>query len=152
MKRIFCLFFLLSLFASLNQVVAQTYCYKYQYSVKDEVKIPGIPAKGTIFYFTFTENKNKCFLTDKNEVYSSGYGQNTYQYIGRKNGINIYKECNRNMFRNGQDMLYFSSDYGRLNWRCCFDDYSPNTNNQGCIRVLDYVKDPNTSDMPSQLY
>lgn len=135
-----------------TKALAQTYSYKYSHSVKDEVNIPGMISKGTVFYFTFTDDKNKCYLTDKNGVYSDGYGQHSYKYVGSKNGILIYKENNQNMFRNGQDMLYFSSDFRRLNWRCGFDDYSPNPNNHGCLRVLDFVSNPDAADVPGSLY
>lgn len=147
-------FIVLSMFMLLfvTKALAQTYSYKYSHSVKDEVKIPGIISKGTVFYFTFTDDKNKCYLTDKNGVYSGGYGQNSYKYVGSKNGILIYKENNQNMFRNGQDMLYFSSDFRRLNWRCGLDDYSPNPNNHGCLRVLDFVSNPDAADVPGSLY
>lgn len=142
-------FYILSCF---NKTTAQTYCYKYIYSIKDDVKIPGLGSKGRIYYFTFTENKERCFSTDKNGVYSGAYGQDSYQFVGKKNGILIYKECNYNMFKIGLNILYFSSDFKRLNWRDPFDDFSPNPNDHGCLRVLEYVSDPNTTDVPSQLY
>ena len=148
--RILILTILVVLFAT--KALAQTYCYKYSHSVKDEVKIPGLIAKGTVFYFTFTNKKSNCYLTDKNGVYSCGYGQNTYKYMGTKNGILIYQECNQNMFRNGQDILYFSSDFRRLNWRCGFDDYSPNPNDHKCLRVLNFVSEPDAVDAPETLY
>nr|DAN25932.1 MAG TPA: hypothetical protein [Caudoviricetes sp.] len=134
----------------LQNVNAQTYCYKYLHSINDDgvkVMVLGSNAK---FFFTFSNNKKKCFLTDKNGVYSSGYGQNSYEYIGSKNDMLIYKECNQNMFRNGQDMLYFSPNYSRLNWKSGYDKYSPNDANT--IRVLQYMKNPDQEDTPSQLY
>lgn len=147
------LFIILLFFCGFSfAAMGQTYSYKYIHSVKDDVKIPGLLTKGTIFYFTFTNQKSMCYLTDKNGVYSGGYGQNSYKYIGERNGVLVYKECNQNMFRNGEDLLYFSPDFSRLNWRCGFDDYSPNTNDHGCLRVLTYVANPDAIDVPNGLY
>ena len=129
--------------------LAQTYCYKYSHSVKDEVKIPGLVPKGAAFYFTFTNNMSNCYLTDKNGFYSGALGQNSYKYIGTKNGILIYQECNQNMFRFGQDMLYFSSDFQRLNWLCVADDFNSGHNR---LRVLNFVSDPDAVDPPGKLY
>lgn len=128
---------------------AQTYAYKYSHSVKDGVKVPGTPTKGVVFYFTFTDGKGKCYLTDKNGVYNGGYGQNTYRFIGTKNGMHVYQEQNQNMFRNGEDMLYFSNDFSKMNWQANFDNFG---SWPGCIRVLNYVSDPNEVDVPDQLY
>lgn len=54
------------------------------------------------------------------------------------------------MFRDTQDMLYFSSNYSRLNWKSGYDEYSPNNSNT--IRVLQFMKDPDEEETPSQLY
>lgn len=150
MNKIFIILSLL--FIVSTEAIGQIYSYKYSHSVKDEIKIPGVLHKGAIFYFTFTNQKSMCYLTDKNGVYSYGYGQNSYKYIGKRNNILIYKECNQNMFRNGQDVLYFSSDFSQLNWRCYFDDYSNDPKTRGCLRVLSYVSDPDAVDVPNGLY
>ncbi|WP_291554330.1 hypothetical protein [Bacteroides sp.] len=134
----------------LQEVNAQTYSYKYLYSVNDDGVKVMVLGKDTKFFFTFSNNKRKCFLTDKNGVYSGGYGQNSYEYIGTKNDMLIYKECNQNMFHDTQDMLYFSSNYSRLNWKSGYDEYSPNNSNT--IRVLQFMKDPDEEETPSQLY
>lgn len=144
--------FALSVFIALSaaEAYAQTYSYKYTHSVKDEVSIPGVPSQGSVFYFTFTNNMNNCYLTDKNGVYSSGNGLHSFKYIESENGILIFKEQNQNMFIKGQSMLYFSSDFSKLNWRCVLDDYIPNT--KGCMRVLRYVSNPDKTATPESLY
>lgn len=126
---------------------AQTYAYKYVHSVKDGVKVSGPIKKGSVFYFTFTNGKSQCYLTDQDGNYYDGYGQNSYRFIGRKNGMNVYQEQNQNMFRLGEDMLYFSTDFSKLNWKCNFDNYGA-----GGIRVLNYVSDPNEVEVPDELY
>lgn len=146
--KYFVLFAIMNMFAT--GTYAQTYSYKYSHSVKDEVSIHGVPSKGTVFYFTFTNDMNNCYLTDKNGVYSNGYGQHSFKYIGKENGILIFKEQNQNMFRNGQSMLYFSSNFSKLNWRCVLDDYFPNT--KGCLRVLRYISNPDKVATPGSLY
>lgn len=145
------LFFLLSfLLLGLSVSFAQTRAYKYLYSVKDDVKIPGSLSKGTIHYFTFTDNGNKCYLTNKDGMYRGAYGQHSYKYIGKKNGVLIYKEQNQNILREGEDMLYFSSDLKKMNWQSWMDNYFPES--RGCTQVYEYVADPNAVDVPSQLY
>ena len=148
MKRI-CLFLLFLLTCSLNKIDAQTYCYKYLYSVRDEIKISTPFTKENMWYFTFTRDKSRCYLTDKNGVSGGGgYPGPVYQYLGKRSGIHIYKEAD-NMFRKGC-ILYFSSDFKRLNWRCYSDEYFPGA--KGSLRVLDLVENPNEIEMPSQLY
>lgn len=135
-------------------MIAQTYCYQLCYYVKDGVKRAGTVPQGTKFYFTFTNNKSKCYFTDSNGVYRMGYGQGTYQYVGSSNGILTYRECNQNMFSGGkQDMLYFSSDYSRLNWLCNMDGQLDfNRSEAGYIRVLEYVSNPDGASTPGTLY
>ncbi len=130
-------------------VQAQTYAYRYSHSIKDGVKVKGVPSKGAVFYFTFTNGKAMCYLTDMNGTYNGGYGQNTYRFCGTKNGMHIYQEQNQNMFRNGEGVLYFSSDFSKMNWQCSIDNFSPWP---GCIRVLNYVSDPSEVEVPDQLY
>lgn len=129
---------------------AQTYCYKYLYNVtNDDVRKKGI-ASGSIFYFTFNNNKSMCYMTDKNGVYSLSYGIGTYKYIGKRNGMFIFKEQSTNMFHQEQNMLYFSEDFMRLNWKCNIDKYGSN-GNPG-LRVLKYIEDPDYDEIPNELY
>ncbi len=145
------LFFLLSfLLLSFSVSFAQTRAYKYLYAVKDDVKISGPISKGNIYYFTFTNNKSMCYLTNKDGVYSGGYGINSYKFVGEKDGVLIYMEQDRTFLADKQDMLYFSSDYKRLNAQWKVFRYDPV--NAGCTLVLEYVADPNSVDVPSQLY
>lgn len=75
-------------------------------------------------------------MTDKNGVFNSytgAYGAFTCRFIGTKNGMRIYQEQNTNMFRNGQDILYFSGDFSKINWKCCTDKFGSYA---GCIRVF----------------
>lgn len=130
-------------------VHAQTYAYKYSHSVKDGVKVSGIPAKGTVFYFTFTNGGSMCYHTDAQGVYSSGYGAGSYRFIGTKNGMHVYQEQNRNGFRKIDGMLYFSEDFSKMNWLCNFDMFSQWP---GCLRVLNYVSDPDEVEIPDRMY
>lgn len=154
MKRLLFLLLIVLLSCHNEKAYSQTYSYKYSHSVKDEVKIPGVVKKGAIFYFTFTNNKQKCYLSDKNGI-SKCNGNCTYKYVGSKNGILIYKEqlsSNFRLFDDDPDILYFSSNYSRLNWRCRYDDHDFNSNNHECLRVLQYISNPNTEDIPKSLF
>lgn len=151
-KRSILLFMLLLVGFATQSAFAQTFAYKVSHSVQDNVKISGVVSKGTVFYFTFTDGKSKCYLTDKSGVYQGAYGQNSYRYVGKRNGMRIYQECNQNMFRarKQQDMLYFADDYSRLNWDYAIDNFQ--NNGSTIIRVLTYVSDPDEVEMPSELY
>ena len=62
----------------------------------------------------------------------------------------IFKEQNTNMFAQGQDMLYFSEDFERMNWKCNFDKFG--SENDPGTRVLKYVEDPDYDEIPDELY
>ncbi len=128
-------------------VNAQTYAYKYSHSVKDGVKVPGTPRKGTVFYFTFTNGMSMCYLTDSQGVYTGRFGRCSYRFIGTKNGMHVYQDQNQSGFMPSEDMLYFSDDFSKMNWLATIDLNWP-----GCIRVLNYVSDPNEIEVPDQLY
>lgn len=130
-------------------IKAQTYPYQYLYSVDDnglKRENMSLASKGSVFYFTFTNNKSKCFLTDKNGVYNGRYGLESYQYVGRRNDILVYRECSTNVFSQGQGMLYFSTDLSRLNWDCTYDK----VNGEHTVRVLKLYEEKDTT--PSHLY
>ena len=74
----------------------------------------------------------------------------TVSIAAERNGMFIFKEQNTNMFAQGQDMLYFSDDFERMNWNCHFDKYG-STNDPG-TRVLKYVEDPDYDEIPDELY
>lgn len=129
---------------------AQTYCYKFLYNVSDDgVKKQGVVKAGTIFYFTFNSNKSMCYLTTKDGVYTGGYGQNSYRYIGKRNGMYIFKEQNTNMFAQGQNVLLFSEDFDRMNWSCYIDKYA---SSEMGTRVLKRVENPDYDEIPDELY
>lgn len=150
MKRIILLMAITLLIAS-QTVSAQTYCYKYLYSTTNDGVKTSLLEEGLCFHFTFTNNKDKCYLTNKDGVYDNrAGGQNTYKYIGTKNGMLIYKEYYpSNMFRSDHDLLYFSSDYSRLNWKSGADKVLFNSNT---IRVLQFTNKPDEEEVPTELY
>ncbi len=143
-KSLTALFLLTALFAFAVNAKAETRAYQYLHSVKDGIKFKD-SYDGMIWYFTFSPDKSKVYMTDKN-----GYAltQGAYaSYQGTNNGILIYKETIPFL---GVSYYYFSSDLSRLNWDCAPD----NLNNKGekIIRVLNYVPNPGTASAPTQLY
>ncbi|MDE5608306.1 MAG: hypothetical protein K2I64_05180 [Muribaculaceae bacterium] len=142
-KTFVALFFLTALFAYAANVSAQTRAYLYQFSVKDGVKVKG-GYEGKIWYFTFSPDRSKVYLTDENGVSSSGAPEGIYQ--GTENGIHVYKGNTPFL---GVSYLYFSSDFSRLNWDCIADNLN---GGQKIIRVLNYVENPRTANAPTQLY
>ncbi len=146
MKKV--LFLLMMLFASTMSVQAQTYCYKYLYNVNgDGIKTKGRFNSGKIFYFTFTNNEEWVYQTDQNGYYGWSYGMESYRYVGRKNGMRIYKEQSQNAFHK-PGMLYISDDLKKMNIWCDYENFNGGNN----LMVLRYVSDPDEDDTPSQLY
>lgn len=145
-KVLLCVAILLSM--AFVTAKAQTYAYKCLYSVDDNgIKRKSI-VENTIFYFTFTNDKSMCYSTDKNGIYSLRDGLGSYRYIGTRNGMYVYKECSTNIGTNmfGQNILYFKSDYSRLNWDCSTDRVI----GEHTIRVLTLYKEKDST--PSHLY
>ncbi len=129
-------------------VSAQTYCYKFLYCVtKDGVKklLPG-QVSGALHYMTFTNNKQMCYNTDKDGIYRMGYGQFSYRYIGKRNGMLVYKEQSTNMFWSNTT-LFFSPDFSRYNQKGQGYDAS-----NSLTYVYEYVEDPYEEDTPEELY
>lgn len=126
---------------------AQTCCYKYLHNVKDEVKFSELD-NGKLFYFTFTNNKNHCYETDENGVYTSANGWNEYRYIGSQNGVLVYEEVAKNPLLPIKNVLYFSSDYKRMNWRSAGDYLG--SRGKGSVRVLTFESNP--KGVPNGLY
>ncbi|MBQ5844092.1 MAG: hypothetical protein IIW52_04470 [Alistipes sp.] len=145
------------------ECAAQTYCYKYLYTVNSdtgEKSMGGLKAHN--IYITFTNNKNYCYESDKNgikkewqdPVYISGIfkeGANQFYYTSSNNGMFTYrcvmKTCQHTF--NGKNVISetiffktFSRDYKRLNSKN--KDY-PN------VRVYERVEN-NQNDMPTQMW
>lgn len=113
---------------------AQTYTYKYLFSVEKDTGVKKKHFKeGHKRYITFTNGKSFCYNSDQNGVKkaqtSFGFlpieGANEYHYDSNNNGIRLYKCITRSYtisaYGNKQivtETVYyynFSSDYERLN-------------------------------------
>ncbi len=151
MRKFFFSLVLVLLVSSTSASDAQTLCYKFLYNVtNDGVKKKGILSSGELFYFTFNDNGSMCFLTNKDGEYNDAYGMNSYKFIGKRNGMLVFKEQSTNMFIQGQDMLLFSDDLKRLNWKCKYDGYG-SPGDPG-VRVFNYVSDPDEDEIPDVLF
>lgn len=111
---------------------AQTYTYKYLFTVNSET---GVKSKsyGDSYrvYVTFTKNKSFCYESDQNgvkksDLISRGEGYNEFHYVSGANGILSYKSTETyytiyfgKKIPVGQPIITymnFSTDYERLNW------------------------------------
>lgn len=144
--KLFTLCFMLTCMLSATGAQAQTCAYRYAHSVKDGVKVTSAIPTGSIFYFTFNNDKSMCYGTNAQGVCNGG-GYSSFRYAGTKNGMHVYNVVLA--MAGGKDVLYFSTDFKRMNWLCGADNFGPTP---GSIRVLEYVSDPNTVDVPDQLY
>lgn len=150
MKKIVYISFCLILCFITHEVSAQTYSYKSLYALKDGIKMPGLYyKKGDIAYFTFTNNKSRCYKTDKNGVYYGGYGIGVFEYLREEKGVLIYKEMGGGA-KGGFDELYITDDFKMLCWFSYYDEGSPQY--RGSLRVFEYTDDPNSVEVPSELY
>lgn len=149
MKKII---FLFLIFLHVQILFAQTYAYKLEfYALSDGMKSSnaGAATVGAVFFFTFNSNKSMCYLTDKNGHYNAGNGIGKFKYIGYKNNMYIYEECSTNIFKQRQDILYFSTNFSRMNWNCSYD-YIINDDDK--TRVLTYTSNPNKQHEQSHIY
>lgn len=140
--RLFFLCVMLCFGFSVNSF-AQTRAYRYSHNVtEDGIKVEGLLSKKNVFHFIFSNGNTKCYL-----VNARGEGSGTpYEYVGSANGMHIYIG---DQFW-GEDILYFSEDFKRLNWK--FEFEYKNSGRIPSTRVLNYVSDPNAIDVPDKLY
>lgn len=170
-KKVLLLFILA--IASWSAVEAQTYYYKYLYSVNevgqkflDDSYQSQFNTGKDVKYFTFSNNMSYVSFTDKNGISKDVY----FQYRGKSNGIYEYvlEEVDlqkamgnpikgipptQNAYRlgaaymeqyslgGGTIMMFFSSDYERLNIR----------SNSG-THVLQRASMPDSQRRPDTLY
>lgn len=139
-------------------VSAQTYLYKYLYSVDENgVKSQGNPVK---WYYTFSNNKGTVYKSDKDGNSFGAYGTSTfvksstqtdtYEYIGKENGILKYKQKDYTEITwggivqkvEGSKFLYFSSDFSRMNLKWLSNS----------VDIYERVTEPEKQGAPTHLY
>lgn len=146
-KTLIAMFFVIGIFT----VSAQTKCYKYLYNMtSDGIKKPGAVV-ADLFYFTFNNDYSACYQTNKNGLYTLQRGYGEYRYVGRQNGMLIYKEqCGNYAFNFiPPSILYFSEDYRRMNWDCSAEKLGQN--GDPGVRVFELVS-PEQIRVPDKLY
>jgi len=112
MKKILLLLVLIS--ASCISVLSQTYYYKWIETVDKN----GVRTKREGgYYVTFTEKL--CYFSDEKGYKDEHFSSGVYYYKGIKDNLRIY-EATYNI--GGNDVLYVSLDYERLNLVNEFDD------------------------------
>ena len=122
-------------------VSAQTYYYKYLFSVNTE----GVKYMDKMFiqdgYWTFTNNKGAVYKSDKSGI--KGDYSSTFIYKGTKNGKYVYQ------YR--YDYIYFNSDYSRMNY---YHGYDPNASGywKESTQALDRTDGPEEQHAPTQFY
>lgn len=116
---------------------AQTYTYKYLYTVNTETGVKTNEySSGRTIYVTFTNGKNMCYQSDKNGVKIKAYnpmqiygtweeGRDEYHYASSSSGMLSYKQLLRTYHYDAnfkkallsETIAYynFSTDYNRLN-------------------------------------
>lgn len=123
------------LLVEVMSVSAQTYYYKYLYTVDKQSGVKKNPGSGWGQYFTFTNNKAHCYKSDKdgNISYVKGWNADAnsimeritvYNFIRTQNGMHIYQQTKvetggynfipKNTW-GGTGTYTFSSDFSRLN-------------------------------------
>ncbi len=124
---------------------AQTYCYKYAYSVDPDTGAKERPSGEAYRYYTF--NGNYCYETDRD-----GYKKNNIvlQYKGSQNNILVYEDPENLAAIIGwkPTRIHVASDFSRLNYISgIVSAYSKNR-----IQVWERVESPESQKAPVQLY
>lgn len=132
-------------------VSAQTYCYKYLYSVNgDGVKSKNSILSSSYSYITFTNNKNACYSSDKDGFSSQSGPGSKAVYTKTDNGVIEYVQervdCGMGIVAGGNFIYRFSSDFSRMN--------SWNRFNSDPKRwdVYERTTEPYNKKAPTQLY
>ena len=154
-------FFLISamLLIGALSVNAQTYLYKYLYSV-DENGVKSQKMNPHKKYYTFSNNKGTVYKSDKDGNSFGAYGTstfvksstqtNTYEFIGKDNGILKYKQKDYTEITwggivqkvEGSKFLLFSSDFSRMNHKWLSNS----------VDVYERVTEPEKQGAPTELY
>lgn len=139
-------------------VSAQTYYYKYLYSV-DENGVKSQKMNPHKKYYTFSNNKGTVYESDKDgnliklgtplHVKASTETR-TFEYIGRENSIFKYKLKDYTEFTwggvtnkvEGNQWLLFSTDFTRMNHKWLSNS----------VDVYERVTEPEKQGVPTQLY
>ena len=139
-------------------VSAQTYLYKYLYTV-DENGVKSQDLNPHVHYYTFSNNKGTVYRSDKDgnlrktgtPLHLKNTTQtDTYEYIGVDNGILRYKMRDYTEFTwggiinnvEGEAFLLFSSDYSRMNHKWLSNS----------VDVYERTTEPEKKNAPTQLY
>lgn len=144
-------------------VSAQTYYYKYLFTVDKQTGVKKSPGSGsTGDYFTFTNDKAHCYKSDKNGNISYVKGWNldansimerisVYNFVRTQNGMHIYQQTEvvtggynfipKNTW-GGTGTYTFSSDFSRLNVGGSGND----------VQVYERSSSPDEQQTPTQLY
>lgn len=121
-------------------VNAQTYYYKYLYSVDGN----GAKYKDKFFgknvYMTIP-NQNKVYWSDKDGIKQGSF---TYTFIGEEKGIRKYSRYSSS----DKDVIYFNSDYSRMNW---YENY-PEYGTPEQTKVFERTDGPEEQKAPTQFY
>ena len=150
------------LFIGAVSMSAQTYYYKYLYTVDKESGVKKSKGSGWGEYYTFTNNKNHCYKSDKegNISYVKGYNLDAnsimeritvYNYESTQNGMHIYRQTKvetggygfipRNVW-GGTGIYTFSNDFSRMNISGSGND----------VKVYERSTPNEEQSTPSQLY
>ena len=127
---------------------SQTRAYKYLYSVAEATGVKTNEFSNTVWYITFTNNA--CYFSNKDGIANTS---SVYYYIQQYNGMYIYKEQSPvSQFLGGENYLYFSRDYRRLNWDCKLDYNMDSLNKAKRVRVLEYTINNEQPKTQQKLY
>ena len=134
-------------------VNAQTYCFKNEFKVSEDGA--RIKTSCTYHYWTFTNNMQNCYESDKDGNSTSSIPM-VYKYVRNNNGIieynckiedpinNLYGGPNRYSVNKS---IYLSSDYNRINIieKSILDKIT-------YTWVYERVSSPEQENAPRQLY
>lgn len=138
MKKL--LMILALLLVEVMSVSAQTYYYKYLYSVDGN----GAKYKDKFFgkdcYITIP-NSNKVYWSDENGIKQGTF---TYSFVGEDKGIRKYRRYSQS----DEDVIYFNSDFSRMNW---YENY-PEYGIQEQTKVFERTNGPEDQKAPTQFY
>lgn len=129
---------------------AQTYYYKYLYTVKKSTGMKVDDERQGMF-ITFTNGKNTVYQSKKDGTAKDDMPS---VYVGFSNGMHIYKEKvlpagpfpNPN-WRPSWHTYSFSRDYSRMNYNSTIADVFKDD-----VRVYERSSEPEMQDVPDRLY
>lgn len=160
MKKAVLLFVLCLSFAT--TVKAQTWWYKYLYTVDKQTGMKKNPGNGSGgMYITFTNEKRHCYQSNKdgtlwkpeNNLYASAYDDqvSVYNFVGTQNNMHVYRQTSIRMTYMGNvggwGTYTFSTDFSRLNYNTTITSSFANE-----VRVYERSSPEERRIAPDQLY